>query len=86
MHLLQLLSLSEILIVAHQDALSRFARQYAARDVTVIDNRIVITCSDASEALRAKLDAISFGLRASTAGNQLILYYDDIAENNTNAL
>ena len=51
--------------------------QYAASDVTIIDRSIVITCSDVSEANRAKSDAIAFGIHASTAGNQLVLHYDD---------
>ena len=49
--------------------------QYAFRDVNVIDSRVVITCADAAEAERAKADAIAFGIRASTAGDQLILSY-----------
>ena len=49
--------------------------QYAFRDVNVIDSRVVITCADAAEAERAKADAIAFGIRASTAGEQLILSY-----------
>ena len=49
--------------------------QYAFRAVNVIDSRIVITCANAAEAERAKVDALSFGIRASTAGDQLILSY-----------
>ena len=41
----------------------------------MLDSRIVITCADAAEAERAKVDAISFGIQASTAGDQLILSY-----------
>ena len=52
--------------------------QYAFRDVNVIDSRIVITCADAAEAEREKEDALSFGIRASTSGDQLILSYGDM--------
>ena len=52
--------------------------RYAFRDVNVINSSIVITCADAAEAERAKEDAISFGIRASTSGDQLILSYGDM--------
>ncbi|MEO0707625.1 MAG: hypothetical protein AAF050_18430 [Cyanobacteria bacterium J06649_5] len=58
-----------------QTAAADISPQYAFRDVNVIDSRIVITCADAAEAERAKVDAISFGIRASTSGDQLILSY-----------
>ena len=55
--------------------------RYAFRDVDVIDSTIVITCADAAEAERAKVDAISFGIRASTSGDQLILSYGHLPTN-----
>ena len=55
--------------------------QYAFRDVDVIDSRIVVTCADAAEAERAKVDAIAFGIRASTSGDQLILSYGNLPAN-----
>ncbi|MEO1685675.1 MAG: hypothetical protein AAFS06_20760 [Cyanobacteria bacterium J06631_12] len=51
--------------------------QYAFRDVNVINSSIVITCADVAEAERAKVDALSFGIRASTDGDQLMLSYGD---------
>ncbi|MEL6159922.1 MAG: hypothetical protein AAFR18_11940 [Cyanobacteria bacterium J06627_32] len=78
--------LSAILAVPHQNSASRFVLPYAASDVTVIDSRIVVTCSDAISARRAQLDAISFGISAHTSGNQLILYYDDTGMNNADTL
>ncbi|MEO1685039.1 MAG: hypothetical protein AAFS06_17500 [Cyanobacteria bacterium J06631_12] len=58
-----------------QTAAADTSIQYAFRDVNVIDSRIVITCADATEAERAKADAIAFGIQASTSGDQLILSY-----------
>ncbi|MEO1791030.1 MAG: hypothetical protein AAFR25_02250 [Cyanobacteria bacterium J06629_19] len=58
-----------------QPAAADTSIQYAFRDVNMSNSRIVITCADAAEAERAKTDAISFGIRASTSGDQLILSY-----------
>lgn len=49
---------------------------YKATDLTMIGNRIIITCSDAEEASRAEQEALSLGLDASTEENQLILQYE----------
>lgn len=49
---------------------------YKSTDLTMIGNRIIVTCSDAEEAGRAEQEALSIGLDASTEENQLILRYE----------
>lgn len=58
------------------EALQSASPHYKATDLTMIGNRIIITCSNADEASRAEKEALFKGLDASTEETQLILQHE----------